>query len=56
MHSPHVVVQVPSTRETVSRDGSFTSFPQAEMGVVSVAVESMGFALMTEQACVRRET
>lgn len=55
MHTPHVVVQVPSTWETVSGDGALASFPQAEMGVVAVAVESVGFALMAEQACVGGE-
>lgn len=55
MHTAHVVEEVPSTWESISRNGAFTSFPQAEVGVISVAVESMGFALVAEEACVRGE-
>lgn len=54
--SPHVVVQVPSTRESKSNDGSITSFKEAQMGVISVAVESVGLTLMTEKTGVRGET
>ena len=56
MHAAHVVVQVPSTRESESGNGTITSLPQAQVRVVSVAVESVGFTLVTEQACVRGET
>jgi len=56
MHAPHVVVQVPSTRESESRNGTITSLPQTQVGVVSVTMESVGFALMAEQACVGGET
>jgi hypothetical protein len=55
MHSPHVVKQVPAAGEAVSRNGAVASFEKAKVGVVSVAVESMGFALMTEEASVGRE-
>lgn len=56
MHAPHVVVQVPSTGETSSGNGPLTSLPETQVGVVSVAVESVGLALVTEQACVRGES
>lgn len=56
MHAPHVVVQIPSTRKSESRNGTITSLPQAQVGVISVAMESVGLALMAEQACVGGET
>jgi hypothetical protein len=43
-----VVKEVPATGETISRDGTVASFKETKMGVVSVAVEAVGFALMTE--------
>jgi hypothetical protein len=55
MHSPHVVKQVPAAGEAVSRNGAVASLEKAEVGVVSVAVKSMGFALMTEEASIGRE-
>jgi hypothetical protein len=56
VHAPHVVVQVPSTRESEARNGTVTSLPQAEVGVVPVSMESVSFALVAEQACVGGET
>lgn len=53
--SPHVVKEIPAAGEAVSWDGTVTSFKEAKVGVISVSVESMGFALMTEQACIGRE-
>lgn len=55
VHAAHVVVQVPSTGESISSDGSFASVPKAEVRVVSVAMQSVGFALMAEQARVGRK-
>lgn len=52
----HVVVQVPSTGESKSRNRSFTSLEQAQVGAFSVTVHSMGFALVAEEACVGGET
>lgn len=46
--SPHVVKEIPAAGETVSWDRTVTSFKEAEVGVISVSVESMGFALMSE--------
>lgn len=48
MDPPHVVKEVPATGETISRDGTVASFKETKMGVVSVAMETVGFALMTE--------
>lgn len=56
MNTLHVVVQVPSTGEPKSRHGSLTSLEQAQMGAFSVAVHSMGFTLVAEEACVRGES
>lgn len=53
--SPHVVKEIPTAGETVSWDGTVTSFKEAKVGVISVSVKSMGFALMTKQACIGRE-
>lgn len=52
----HVVVQVPSTGESKSGYGSLASLKQAQVGAFSVAVHSMGFALVAEEACVGGET
>lgn len=51
----HVVKEVPSAGKAISRDRSVTSFKQTQVGVVSVAVQSMGFSLMTEKASVGRK-
>lgn len=56
MDTPHVIVQVPSTRESISGNGSFTTLPEAQVRVVSVAVESVGFTLVPEETCIRGET
>jgi hypothetical protein len=45
---PHVVKEVPATGESISWDGTVTSFKETKVGVVSVAMETVGFALMTE--------
>ena len=55
MDSPHVVVEVPAAGETVARDGTVASFEEAEVRVVAMAVEAVGFALVTEEAGVGRE-
>ena len=44
----HVVVQVPSTWESKSGHGSLASFEEAQVGVISVAVESVGFTFVAE--------
>jgi hypothetical protein len=53
--TPHVVKKVPSAGESISGNGTVASFKEAEMRVVSMAMESMSFALVTEEACVGRE-
>lgn len=55
VHTSHVVEQIPSAGESVTRNRPVTTLKQAQVGVVSVTVESMGFALVAEKACVRRE-
>jgi hypothetical protein len=51
----HVVKKVPPTGESKSRNGSVASLKQAQVSVISVTVESMGFTLVTEQAGIRRK-
>lgn len=53
--SAHVVVEVPAAGEAVAWDGTVASFEEAEVGVVAVAVEAVGFALVTEEAGVGGE-
>jgi hypothetical protein len=50
-----MVEKVPSARESISWNRSVTSFKEAQMGVVSVTVESMGFTLVPEEAGIGRE-
>ena len=56
MHPSHVVEQVPSTWESVSRNRSFTAFPKAKVGIVSMSMESVGLPFVAEQTGVRGET
>lgn len=49
MHTLHVVKQVVRSGESVIRAGSVTILELAEEWLVSVSVESMGLALVTEK-------
>lgn len=51
----HVVKEIPAAGKAISRDGAVTTLKEAEVRVVSVAVESMGLAFMAEQASIRRK-
>lgn len=53
--STHVVVEVPAAGEAVARDRAVASFKEAEVGVVAVAVEAVGLALVTEETSVGGE-
>jgi len=53
--SAHVVIEVPAAGEAVAWDRTVASFEEAEVGVVAVAVEAVGFALVTEEAGVGGE-
>ena len=55
VHPFHVVTLIPSSWEAVARFASFTVCPFAEIRIQSVVVLSMSFALMTEEACIRRK-
>lgn len=55
VHTSHVVEQIPPAGESVAGHRPVTTLKQAQVGVISVTVESMGFALVAEKACVRRE-
>lgn len=55
VNTTHMVEEVPSTRESISRDGSITSLKQAKVGVIAMAVESMSLAFVAEQAGIGRE-
>lgn len=52
MDSTHVVEEVPAAREAVAWYGSVTAFEEAEVGVVAVAVEPVGFAFVAEETGV----
>ena len=47
-----MVKKVPAPGESISGNGSFASWVEAQVWVVSVAVESMGFTLVTEEASI----
>lgn len=55
MHSFHVVKEVPSPGKSISRNGPFTSFENAQVWVVSMTVESMCFTFVTEKTSIGRE-
>lgn len=55
VHTTHVVVKVPSPWESISWNGPFAALPQAEVGVISMAMQSVGFTLVAEQTGVGRE-
>lgn len=51
----HVVAQVPLARESVSRNSTLTALVNTKERLVAVAMESVGLALMAEEASSRRE-
>lgn len=51
----HMVKKVPAAGKSISRNGSLASWVETKVWVVSVAVESMGFTFMTEEASVGRK-
>jgi hypothetical protein len=51
----HVVVEVPSPGESIAWNGTFAALPQAEVGVISVAMESVGFTFVAEKTSIGRE-
>lgn len=55
VYPSHVVLEVPLARESVSWKGAIASVVGAQVGLVSMAVHGVGFALMSEEARGRRE-
>lgn len=55
MNPPHMVEKIPPARESISGNRSITSFKEAKMGVISVAMESMSLPLMSEKASIGRK-
>ena len=55
MHALHVVSQVPMAWEAISGNAAVAAFICTEVGFVAVAVHSVGFTLMTEEAGRGRE-
>ena len=55
MHTSHVVKQIPPARESVSWDRSVTSFEEAQVGVVSVSMESVGFSFVAKETGIGGE-
>lgn len=53
--APHVVKEVPPTGKSISGNRTVASFKKAKVRVVSMAMESMSFALVAEEACIGRE-
>jgi hypothetical protein len=50
MDSLHVVMKIPASGKAVSNNGSFAILEEAKMGILSMAVHTVGFTLMTEKA------
>ena len=55
MDSAHVVEEVPSARESKTRNRAVAALEEAEVRVVAVAMEPVGLAFVAEEACVGRE-
>ena len=55
VHSPHVVEKVPAARESIIFLGTITVLEEAQMRLRSMAMHSVGFPLMTEEASGRRK-
>jgi hypothetical protein len=55
MDPPHMVKKIPPAGKSVSWHRSVTSFKEAEMRVISVAVESVGLTLVAEKTCIGRK-
>jgi hypothetical protein len=51
-----VVEEVPPARKSVSWNGAIAALEKAQVRVVSVAVESVCFTLVPEEASIGRET
>jgi hypothetical protein len=51
----HVVAQVPLARESVARNSTLTALVNTKERLVAVAMESVGLALMAEEASSRRK-
>lgn len=56
MDSLHVVMKVPASGKSISDNGSFATLEEAEMGILSMTVHTMGFTLMTEKTGIGGET
>lgn len=50
-----MVKKIPPAGESISGYGSLTSIKVAKIRIISVAVESMGFAFVTEKTSIGRE-
>lgn len=49
VNTTHVVEEVPSTGESISRDGSVASFEQAKVRVITMTVEPMSLTFVAEE-------
>lgn len=56
VNAPHMVLQVPLARESISGNGTVTSVICAKVRLVAVTMHRMGFPLMSEEASSRRES
>lgn len=55
VHSLHMIKKIPSSRKPITWNGPVAAFKEAKVGVVSVAVKSMGFPLMAEETSIGRK-
>lgn len=55
MDSFHMVMKIPPAGESISRDGPFAGGEMAEMGILSMAMHSMCFSFMAEEASIGRK-
>ena len=56
VHTFHMIFLIPRSRKAVVRLGSRAGGKLEEEGVVSMAMLSVGFTLVSEETSVRRET
>ena len=52
VHALHMITLVPAAREAVALLGSFAIWEKANIGVVSVVMQSMGLPFMAEKASI----
>lgn len=49
MHSPHMILEVPLSRESVSKYSTVASFVCTKIGLITMTMHGVRFALVAEQ-------